>query len=227
MTTSRKRQKKRLAVLMLGIMLGASACLVPPFSDLQSAKLVGKGRVELTPHYSSITASGEDGSDHIQDNFGIQAGFGVTKLMDFRMRFEFLRHSDSGEKYDESFLGYVFGFGPKFILIKDWLALFLPIGFAYGEDIKVSETWEFHPTVLFTIPVSQAFEINTSAKSLIPYRKKQNTFYALNLGLGIGRDLRQWAFRPEIGILFDPEGDKHYFHFSLGFTYKFGRIDAI
>lgn len=218
------RRKLGLAILVLGMAVGTTVCLVPPFSDLQSAKMAGKGRVELTPHGSLVLSSSEGETDHIQDNLGLQAAAGMTSFLDLRIRYEYLYHPDSGDTYDSSFSGHVLGFGPKFSLVKDRLAVFLPVGFAFGEDIEVKETWEFHPTVLATFPVSNAFEVNTSAKALIPFRKEQNTLYAVNLGLGISRNLRLWAVRPEVGILFDTEGEGgYYLHFSLGFTYAFGK----
>ncbi len=218
-----KRHETRLAILILGITFAAAACLVPPFSELQSAKMAGQGRVELTPHGSLILSSQEGETNHVQDNLGVQAALGITNFMDLRLRYEYLYHPDSGGRYDSSFSGHVLGFGPKFSLVKNRLALFLPVGFAFGEDIEVAETWEFHPTALVTFPVSNAFEINGSAKVLIPFRKEQNTLYAINIGLGIGQDLRRWAVRPEVGILFDPEEEGCYFHISLGFTYAFGK----
>ncbi|MDH4197042.1 MAG: hypothetical protein OEW05_06530 [Candidatus Aminicenantes bacterium] len=217
------RGKLGLAIFVLGMAVGTAACLVPPFSDLQGAKMAGKGRVELTPHGSLILSSSEGETDHIQNNFGLQAAAGIANFLDLRLRYEYLYHPDSGDMYDNSFSGHVFGFGPKFSLVKDHLAVFLPVGFAFGENIEVEETWEFHPTVLLTFPVSDAFEVNTSAKALIPFREEQNTTYAVNLGFGISQDLRRWALRPEVGILFDTEGDGFYLHFSLGFTYAFGK----
>jgi hypothetical protein len=204
--------------------VGSAACLAPPFSDLQSAKLAGKGRIELTPHGSMILSSSEGETDHIQDNLGLQVAAGITNFLDLRLRYEYLYHPDSGVEYDNSYSGHVFGFGPKFSLVKDRLAVFLPVGFAFGEDIEVAETWHFYPTVLLTSPISKNFEVNTSAKALIPFRKEQNTLYAVNLGLGISQNIRRWALRPEVGILFDTEGGGgFYLHFSLGFSYTLGK----
>jgi len=218
-----KWNETRLAILILGVAAGAAACLVPPFSELQSAKLAGRGRVELTPHGSMIVSSHEGETDHVQNNFGAQAALGVANFMDLRLRYEYLHHPDSGGDYEDGFSGHVLGFGPKFSLVKDRLAVSLPVGFAFGEGLDIEETWQFHPTVLITFPVSNGFEINTSAKALIPLRGEQNTLYAANLGLGFSPDLRRWAVRPEVGILFDTDGDGFYLHFSLGLTYAFGK----
>ncbi len=54
----------------LGVMIALSlpACLVPPFSELQDARLVGKGSIELTPFASMISASNDGGTSHIQND---------------------------------------------------------------------------------------------------------------------------------------------------------------
>lgn len=215
--------KLGLMILMAGMVLGMTACLVPPFSDLQSAKMAGKGRVELTPHGSVILSSSEGQTDHIQDNLGLQTAVGVTNFLDLRARYEYLYHPSSDDRYDRSFSAHVISLGPKLSLVRDRLAVFLPVGTAFGPDIESGDSWQFHPTLLATFPVSNAFEVNSSAKALIPLRGGQNTTYAVNLGLGISQDLRRWALRPEAGILFDTEGEGFYLHFSLGLTFAFGR----
>jgi hypothetical protein len=194
------------------------SCIVPPFSDLQSAKLVGKGRAEVTPSYSSVSYAEDGESGHVQNHYGIQAGYGVAGFMDFRLRYERIQLVTEGS---ESSGLNVLGFGPKFSLVKNWLAIFLPVGFAFGEDIQASETWQFHPTVLFTVPFNKNIELNTSAKALVPLQGGQNTLVAFNLGFGISSDLDKWAIRPEIGFLFDPGEKGHYMHLSIGFNYRF------
>lgn len=223
MGTPKKLGRWGLAVLTLAMAAGLTACLVPPFSDLQSAKMAGQGRVELTPHGSVVLSSSEGQTDHIQNNIGLQAAVGVTDFLDLRLRSEYLNHPRSDSMYDDGSSAYVFGFGPKFSLVRDRLAVFLPVGFAFGAELESSDTWQFQPTLLATFPLSTALEVNTSAKALIPFRGEQNTMYAANFGLGVSQNLRRWAVRPEVGILFDTEGEGFYLHFSLGLTLAFGR----
>jgi hypothetical protein len=187
---------------LLSATLAGVAC-APVFSDFQSAKLVGRDRVELTPSASTVSFSE---SGHVQNEYGLQLGEGVLDHMDLRV-------------------GYVraagvngFGFGPKIALVKDRLALALPVGFAFGEDVEISETWTAHPTLLLTQPVTRRLEVNASAKGLIPLTEDWGgTLVAFNVGLGIG-DLERWAIRPEIGFLFDPGESGHFTQFGLGFT---------
>lgn len=180
----------------------------PVFSDLQSAKLVGKGKFEATPSFSSVYFSSDGETDHVQNHFGLQVAYGMGNNVDFRLRFERITISLN-----------VLGFGPKIGTEKGRVALCLPIGFAFGEDVEVSETWEFHPTLLFTLPIGNNFEFNPSAKALIPLnREGSDVLVAFNLGAGISANLKKWVIRPELGFLFNPGEDGHYRHFSIGFT---------
>jgi hypothetical protein len=189
----------------------------PIFSDLQSAKLVGKGEYEVTPGFSTVSFSNEGNTEHIQNHFGLQAAYGVHDNVDLRLRFE--RVTVDTER-DESLGANVLGFGPKIGLAKDNAALYLPIGFAFGEDVEdISTTWEFHPTLLFTLPVGNNFEFNPSAKALIPLnRENADVLVAFNIGAGISSDLSKWVIRPEYGLLFNPGEDGYYSQFSIGLT---------
>ncbi|NIO48335.1 MAG: hypothetical protein GTN73_02680 [Candidatus Aminicenantes bacterium] len=191
----------------------------PVFSELQSAKLVGPGHLEVTPSFSSVSFSSEDESGHVQNHYGIQAGLGVSSMMDFRLRYERvsvdIQDMDGGESLGVN----VLGFGPKFSVVKDMVAAYVPIGFAFGEDIEVSETWQIHPTLLITLPISKYIEFNPSAKVLIPLKGEQDTLVAFNLGTAISTNLEKWAIRPEVGFLYNPGENGHFIHFSIGFTY--------
>ena len=103
--------------------------------------------------------------------------------------------------------------------MTDWVAINVPVGFAFGEDLEVSDTWHIHPTLLLTLPISKYIEFNPSAKVLIPFQSEQETLVAFNLGIGVSTNLERWAIRPEIGFLYNPGESGRFLHFSLGFTY--------
>ncbi|UCF70299.1 MAG: hypothetical protein JSW49_08900 [candidate division WOR-3 bacterium] len=187
---------------------------VPPFSAMQSAKLAGKGRIEVTPMFSTVLASFES-TEHVQNEFGLQVAFGLADGVDLQLRYEFI----SFKVEDMSGSANVIGIGPKIRLIKDMVAVNLPIGFAFGGDIDdISDTWQFHPTLHFTLSAGSNFELNPSTKMLIPLGGDGDVLLAFNLGLGMSTDLRKWAIRPEAGFLINPGLDGHYTHFSIGLT---------
>ena len=144
-----------------------------PFSDLQSAKTVGKGKAEITPSFSSVYVDDAE-TQHVQNHLGIQAAFGMGDNVDFRLRFERITLDKDGDNSCD-----VIGFGPKIGIAEDVVALNLPVGFALRDGTDSSETWQFHPTLLFTLLSESNFELNTSAKALIPLKSDEtNTLIA-------------------------------------------------
>jgi hypothetical protein len=204
-------------LLLFGLLcgtLGSVAC-APVFSDFQSAKLVGRDRVEVTPSASTVSVSGSDGG-HVQDEYGLQVGAGVLDRLDLRARYVRVGFNGVGGVN-------AVAFGPKISLVKDRLALAVPVGFAFGQDVEIAKTWTVHPTLLLTQPVMRRLEANASVKGLIPLSKDGgDTLVAVNFGVGFG-DLERWAIRPEIGFLFDPGEHEHFTQFGLGITLFAGK----
>ena len=193
-----------------------SGC-APVFSDLQSAKLVGKGEYEITPSVSEVDYSNNGESREIQSHIGLQAAYGLRDDTDIRIRYERISVGVNGS---EDWAWNVIGLGPKIELTKDVSAFYLPVGFAYGDNITDwSETWEIHPTFLFTIPLADNIELNPSAKALIPLStNNHDILFAINLGAGLSSNYDKWVIRPELGFLLNPRSDDYYRHFSIGLT---------
>src|SRR5262245_54826542 len=206
---------RRSIVLSAILGAGGTAC-APVFSDLQSAKLVAPGQVELTPGIGTVKFSNpdEDDSGRVQDQFGIQAGLGLHEAVELRGRFEHVQVAGNDGPSVE-----IFGVGPKVRLVKDRLALYVPVGRAFGggDDADYSETWQVHPTLLLTLPAHRSVEVNASAKYLIPLNADDDAEkqWAFNLGLGLGPNLDRWAIRPEVGVLLNPDDQGRFYHFSL------------
>jgi hypothetical protein len=179
----------------------ASAWLVTgcaaPFSELQTARLAGPGRVEVTGTYSSVSATDEGKTEKIQDQYGVQVATGISDKADLRLRYERITDPDAPD-----WVVNAVGVGPKLALAPDHVAIYLPVGCAFGEDIEVSETWEFHPALLLTGEVGPYVDVTGSFKSLIGLTgEDRNLRFAANLGMGFGPDLDRWAIRPEVGVM--------------------------
>jgi hypothetical protein len=196
----------------------APAC-APVFSDLQSAKLVRPGQIELTPSASRVSFSSdeEDDSGHVQDGYGVQLGVGLHEAIELRGRFEHLEGVGDVPGVE------VVGIGPKIRLVEDRLALYVPVGRAFGgpDESDFGQSWQVHPTLLATVPAHRNVEVNASAKYLVPLKEDGgDNLVAFNLGLGLGPDLDRWAIRPEAGVLFNPGEDGHFYHLSLGLSFR-------
>lgn len=190
------------------ILIGVKSC-APVFSEMQSAKLVDQGNYEVTPGFTAVDVDGSD-----QTEMGFQAAYGLSDAADIRLRYVYAKFDDAELKY------HVIGAGPKFRIIEDRMAFYVPVGFAFGQDVKESETVAIHPTLLFTMMAGQYVEINPSVKYLYPFDSDSNDLAAFNIGIGFSTDYSRYVIRPEYGWLFDPEGSlsDNYSQFSLGVT---------
>ncbi len=202
--------------LLLAVASSTTACL-PPFSEMQSARTVAPRGFEVTPFYSSVSSSEDGETEKLYNQYGLLLAAGLKENLDLRVRIE--RQVVTGEPDDAL---TVVGAGPKLAFWNQHAALFMPIGVAFGDDIETSETVGFHPTLLFTVPLSRSVEINPSTKLLIPLKGDGETLWAANLGLALGPDVRRWAIRPEVGILRNPGESGYAIHYSMGASFGWG-----
>jgi len=199
----------------LSLLLLFSAC-VPTFSDLQSARLAGPGRVEITPSASVVEYFEEDGrwdGEGVQGHLGIQLATGLSDWVDFRFRYEYV----DADWWEEDV--HVVAVGAKFGLLRDRVAFYLPVGTGIGNGVKSGDLFQFQPTLLYTYPFNSKFELTGSGKGIVWVDRDMDDLLAFNLGAGVSKDLTKWAIRPEAGILIDPGADRRAWHWSLGFTY--------
>ena len=214
---------KRSLLLLAPFLLTLAACAAP-FSELQSARLAGRGRLELTAAYSHVDAAADGETAKLQDVYALHAATGLTDKIDLRVRFDHIRAADDG---GAAVTASVIGVGPKIALVRDRLAIYAPIGFAFAGEIENSETWQLHPSVIWSLPISQSFELNSSLKALVPItgdddgvsENSKDILAAFNVGLAYSRDMSRWVLRPEVGFLKNPGENGVVRHFSLGFTY--------
>lgn len=201
-------------IILVCLLVITNGC-VTVFSDFQSARTLGEGNKEVTGNISGVSYSEDGESGYYQTNIGAQFGYGINEKVDLRLRVENMNLDGASE----NFKYYAIGFGPKFSLIENKMALYVPLGFAFGEDLNTDETFEVHPTLLYSFPVSDDFEINTSGKYIFAFEDGRDNSVALNLGLGIFSS--QFTFRPELGIMIYPSSDGILFHFGTGVSYNF------
>jgi hypothetical protein len=212
-----KTRTQSISLILAVIALSLSSC-APVFSELQSARTLGQGNIEATPSFSTVSFSHEGESEGVQNHIGLQLAYGITPGIDLRFRYEHIwfKDSDADQTYN------VIGLGPKFSLLENNIAFYVPVGRAVGE--YTSDTWQMHPTMLFTYPaLNNKLDITFASKYLIAFCEDCENLVALNLGLAISEDVTRWAVRPEFGMLFNPGESGHFWHLSLGFTYGISR----
>jgi len=188
------------------------------FSELQGARLVGKGKTEFTPYYTTVSGTGDGETSGIQNQIGLNTAVGLSSKMDLRMRVE-----NIWSKEDDFSNGVmVVGIGPKLSLVENIVSAYLPVGRALGDG--TTDTWEIQPTLLLTFPAIQnILDINLTPKYIITPCEDCSDFVAVNLGIALSSDLSKWAFRAEYGSLYDPGESGHNSQFSIGLSKTFGK----
>ncbi len=201
--------------LLAVAIIGSQFSCAPLSSDLQSARLVGKRRIEITPGYSTVQFAEEKKQvDEKQSQetsgklIGLQVAYGLSNKVDIRVRVEHFQFRD--------FTANVFSIGPKVRLVKDRVALYLPVWFV---DFKPAQ---LQPTILLTFPIiKNKIEFNPSVKSIVSvggYDPTTGIMVAINGGLGISTDLSKWAIRPEYSLVRDISKGSQYRSFSIGLS---------
>lgn len=200
--------------LHFGFVWSVLALLLFPFSvsgDVfpheRSTKPLGKNRLELTP-YSSIhffVRQTDGKSEHYADEYGARMGYGLLQNLDVRLQYNLARTiwgTDGGPDY----INHFFMCGLKRAMIKDQLAIYLPVSFNTGDGaytqpisflidavIQPRKTWVFHPTLFFGKKTDHPskFEWNSAITVSIPLRSHYMlnridfTFLELNVGMGM------------------------------------------
>ncbi|MDQ2658064.1 MAG: hypothetical protein M3Y60_11650 [Bacteroidota bacterium] len=199
--------------LLFSIIAIFSSC-APLFSDMQSARMVGRKQFEVTPGYTFAGYSGEGISEGISNFAGLQMAYGLSDNVDLRFRFEHTwlarqLREEIGGAGDENLVA----FGPKINLARDRSALFLPISVGGGFV-------GMQPTFLFTIPVVPGrIDFNPSVKHLINICEScWQPLVALNAGFAFSSDITKWAIRPEYAVLYNLNAPGHYSNFSIGLS---------
>lgn len=208
---------KAIHIAVVAVLLFTAAC-APVFSELQSARLAGVNHTEITPSFSAVSAHEGGNSEGIQNHLGAQIAYGVHPQIDLRLRYEYIWLTG----FDEIQGGTsILAFGPKFSLVTDRLALYLPVGRALEEG----QSWEFQPTIFFTHAFwENKLDFTIAPKYVVTLCEGCEDLLAFNFGLALGKDVRTFAIRPEYGILLNPGQRGSYHHFSIGISAMLGGI---
>ena len=231
--TKGEKMKKFKHILLYTMPLFILFNCAPITSDMHSAKTIGKGGVELTVNTGSLDYDDSDGNSmsEVQNNFGAHIAYGLGDKLDIRGRYENINVNslnsldESGEEVDIT----LFSIGIKYGVFKDKLALYLPYDIYYSDGESGPET--LAPTLIYTKTFKEAFEINPSAKWVMPMNEETDSDpgLAMNLGFGVnpGFLLRKVEFeramlRAEYGLYIpiDSEGDAWFSHATFGLTYR-------
>ena len=111
-------------------------------------------------------------------------------------------------------------FGPKVGIVPDRIAVATRVGFLFGDEVPVAQSWHMEPALLFTVPLTNRIDLNPSARLLIPFCEDCETLFGFNVGAGISPGSRRLTLRPEIGLLFSARESGVVWTMGLGLSFR-------
>ncbi len=189
------------------ILLLTQGCV---FSSLQSARMLRKNTFEITPQFSAASSS----FDYSNSQIGLQLAYGINDKFNLRARYEIMVDNEF------SHVGYHFiSLEPKFCIITDRMAFSIPYCMYLGENVDADEGMHIQPSFFLTFP-GKYVELNANTRALVFFQSEVSVLMGFNLGMGLSGNLEKWAIRPEIGILFNTNGESgSWSHYSVGLSY--------
>ncbi|TFV97597.1 hypothetical protein E4S40_02805 [Algoriphagus kandeliae] len=196
------------ALAQIYLILLISSC-VPVFSDLQNARTLGSGQLEMTPYY---TNTGNDSESNGASHIGANIGVGLSDKIDLRAKID---HNWLNGEEDTGTT--IIGIGPKFALVPNRIAFFLPVGTGVGGGMGT--TWQTQPTLFFTQPiVKDKFELTIAPKYIQGLCEGCGGNFATNFGIAAGKDFSKVSWRAEYGRIFTSDGGIGQFSMGLSFV---------
>lgn len=215
MRCSRIRSRTVRYVAPVALVVVALSGCVPFVADQQSARLLPEGEIEVTPSFSSVSFSAQGETSHVQDQYGVRLGYGVSDKVELRAMYERVSVQNADEGLN------LFGGGVKWSVVPDQVAFYVPIGFATGAGVETGDTWTVVPTLLGTYRAGSTFEITPSVKGILPFTASDpELFLGFHLGAGISTDLDLWAIRPEVGAVVNPGNEGVTWGWTIGLTIR-------
>jgi hypothetical protein len=208
---------RRCCGVLASVLLASSTACAPVFQD---ARLVGKGQAEITPSVSPTFGTGGGNTEHLTNNFGVHGLVGLSDRADFGVGYGRVQIAGLGPGVGGV---NVVAFGPKISLVRDRVALAIPLSFGFGSGADVSQSFELHPTAIFTAPVNPHVDVSPSIGALIPFCDGcglDATLVRLNLGVGIRPRGGRAVVRPEFGVLLNPGEPGVIWTFGLGVSVR-------
>jgi len=191
-------------VVIVACLIAGQSCAGVTYQD---ARLVGKGKMEITPTVTRMGFSEGGDSETIGTAYGGMVTVGISDKADFITGYQ--RFKPRGFDGGSNFAGA----GPKFSLVRNRLAFLVPVTFAFGDGVDVGESLQFSPTAVASLPIGDRVTFNPGVKVVVSSCEGCDVLVGGQAGLSIRLGERA-VLRPEAGVLFNPG--------ESGFTWTFG-----
>jgi hypothetical protein len=183
------------------------------FSSLQSAKLLARNEISILPEYSSVLYTHVSDLEHVSNVFGFQGGFGLTNSFNLFIHYDRIQLTRYEVGYNYTSLDF------KISLMKNTLALSMPVCLYFGKNIEFSGSIHAQPTLFFTYPINSRINITVAPKAVVFLPSFKNIL-ALNINTGLSCFSDRITIIPEIGYGFKPYGKDQFLFGSFGIAFN-------
>ena len=200
----------------------------PITSEMQSAKTLGQGGMEISLNSGKVSMESESSDDEmeldvdgeVQSNAGASFAYGVTDNIDLRARYESIEITAMPSEAAFSMLS----FGVKYGILKDQLALYVPYTMYSSDDDSTDAAKVISPALLYTHTFKEKYELTPSVKYLLPIgdtADDNDPGLAYNLGFGYHIN-DKFTLRGELGQFIPSENEDGatFSHTTFGLTYR-------
>ncbi|MEW6749859.1 MAG: hypothetical protein AB1505_02655 [Candidatus Latescibacterota bacterium] len=185
------------------------------FSTFQTARLLRPGEWSITPSLSRQALVDDGDADDLWSALEVQARRGISRRLEAGLKLGRIGLAD----------GYQFASaGPKVAIVPERLAFLLPVGLFFGSDQQTGESFQVHPTLLGSVPLDRAVELEVAAKRLVFLGGVSDDVWAASVGLEAGRPADPVTLHPEIGVLRTAGGGGWLLQWGLGLVVPLGRL---
>ncbi len=197
-------------------LLACGGCLT--FSSFQTARIPEPKRPEVTVAVTRSDFREDDDDDGWSMlEFRHRSRLGESDRLEGHVKLSVL-HPDGGG------LGGVLGAGLKAAVVRDHLAVGLPLSWYIGD--AGFRFLQIHPGVIATLPIVPGLDLNGDIEAYILTAGYTQPLHAKHIGLAIGPADRRWALRPEIGWLSWDNGDHRETSVQFGLAIEFHDLRA-
>ena len=201
----------------------------PITSEMQSAKTLGQGGMEISFNSGKISMQSEPSDDEmeldidgeVQSNSGASFAYGATDNIDLRARYESIEITAMPSEV-ASFS--MLSFGVKYGILEDQLALYVPYTIYSSDDDSTDAAKVISPALLYTYTFKDNYELTPSVQYILPVgdtADDNDPGLAYNLGFGYHIN-DKFTLRGEWGqfIPSESEDNAKFLHTTFGLTYR-------
>ena len=216
-----KQKLLQLIIFIAPVYFFSCTTIAPITNQYEKAGTLKKGNVELAGNFTSYSVAGGGGSESVNNNFGLRAGYGVSDKVDIKFRYERLKPSEAIEENGNT-VSY-FSVIPKIALVPNKLSLLIPFshystkaekGSGYDEDYDFNS---IAPQLIYTLTNKKnTADVSFGLKADYLFSDGSGgVLFGATIGGGFSSDLNKWAIRPEVGIL-SIGGGASFFSYGIG-----------